>query len=282
MSLEKSTYIKSGKYVFQIKENTQMRDEEILYTAIKIGGNYPDCVSIFIYYNNNKPSNASMPHAMYDEECAITLLDKGEGSRIMIQTILEYVKKNYPTIKEIKYDDMSSIECATNEELAEVTNRKRGTHLKPMSLYNLSIAYNGQTWYEKYFGAKKVKKHEKYRERVSTLLQTKPHHFNEFIKNSNVPQNLWDELFKYYEGAKTYSDFFHSIPKPERCRLLRPWIDKFMTHYLDDIINFGWVIPMTMNGGRKTRKRLSNFYLPDGLRLSTNYQMNLGISMNDL
>jgi hypothetical protein len=55
-----------------------------------------------------------------------------------------------------------------------------------------------------------------------------------------------------------------------------------MTHYLDDIINFGWIIPMTMNGGRKTRKRMSKFYVPDGIRLSTKYQMNLGISVNDV
>ena len=127
--MEKTIQIQSGKYIFQIEENTQMRDEDILYTAIKIGGNYLDCVSIFINYNNNKPLNANMPHAMYDEKCAITHLDKGDGSRIMIKTILEYIKQNYPTIKEIKYDDMSSIECATDEELSQATNRKRGTHL---------------------------------------------------------------------------------------------------------------------------------------------------------
>ena len=285
--MEKTIQIQSGKYIFQIEENTQMRDEDILYTAIKIGGNYLDCVSIFINYNNNKPLNANMPHAMYDEKCAITHLDKGDGSRIMIKTILEYIKQNYPTIKEIKYDDMSSIECATDEELSQATNRKRGTHLKPMSLYNLSIAYNGQTWYEKYFGAKKVKKHEKYRERVTTLLQTKPPHFNDFLKITRAPEKLWDELFKFYEGAKTYSDFFHSIPKPERCQLLRPWIDEFMKHYLDDVFsNSGWIIPMSINGGgkprRQTRKRMPTFYVPDGVRLTTNYQMNLGISVNEV
>ena len=312
--MEKTIQIQSGKYIFQIEENTQMRDEDILYTAIKIGGNYLDCVSIFINYNNNKPLNANMPHP---EKCAITHLDKGDGSRIMIKTILEYIKQNYPTIKEIKYDDMSSIECATDEELSQATNRKRGTHLhlctiktptlsavmseqgvadcafqmrngvKPMSLYNLSIAYNGQTWYEKYFGAKKVKKHEKYRERVTTLLQTKPPHFNDFLKITRAPEKLWDELFKFYEGAKTYSDFFHSIPKPERCQLLRPWIDEFMKHYLDDVFsNSGWIIPMSINGGgkprRQTRKRMPTFYVPDGVRLTTNYQMNLGISVNDV
>ena len=282
--MEKTIQIQSGKYIFQIEENTQMRDEDILYTAIKIGGNYLDCVSIFINYNNNKPLNANMPHA---EKCTITHLDKGDGSRIMIKTIIEYIKQNYPTIKEIKYDDMSSIECATDEELSQATNRKRGTHLKPMSLYNLSIAYNGQTWYEKYFGAKKVKKHEKYRERVTTLLQTKPPPFNDFLKITRAPEKLWDELFKFYEGAKTYSDFFHSIPKPERCQLLRPWIDEFMKHYLDDVFsNSGWIIPMSINGGgkprRQTRKRMPTFYVPDGVRLSTNYQMNLGISVNDV
>jgi len=134
--MEKTIQIQSGKYIFQIEENTQMRDEDILYTAIKIGGNYLDCVSIFI----------------------------------------------------------------TPTEKKNETKR---------------------------------------------------------------------------------------IPKPERCQLLRPWIDEFMKHYLDDVFsNSGWIIPMSINGGgkprRQTRKRMPTFYVPDGVRLTTNYQMNLGISVNDV
>ncbi len=299
MSLqETSVKVKSGKYTFIIKEKTIVREEDIMYTTLQIGGEYPDCVSIFIQYVNNKPSSANMSHAMYDEECVTNenntnriLLSKGDGSKVMIQTLISYLRQKYPTITEIKYDDMSSIECATDEELMNAKNRKRGSNLKPMSLYNLSIAYNGLTWYEKYFGGRQqnVETHAKYRERVKILLHdkaTKPENFNEFIKIARVPPNLWTELFEFYKSTETYGEFFNLIPKTERCRLLRPWIDTFMAHYLKNVFhNSNWIMPVLVMGGKKTRKtrrKTPAFYVPNGVRLNVGYQINSGVSMDNI
>jgi hypothetical protein len=136
MSLqETSIKVKSGKYTFIINEKTLTRDEDIMYTSLQIGGDYPDCVSIFINYNDKIPSSAKMPHVMYDEKCVensnIVNLERGDGSRLMIKTLIAYLRKKYPTITEIEFDDMSSIECATDEEMA-----KNIKHVKPMTLYN--------------------------------------------------------------------------------------------------------------------------------------------------
>ena len=289
MSLQE-TYVKvkSGKYTFIIKEKTIAREQDIMYTTLQIGGDYPDCVSIFIRYADNKPSSANM--SINDAEC-VTNEKKGDGSKVMIQTLIAYLRQKYPTITEIEYDDMSSIECATNEELTSAKNLKRGSNLKPMSLYNLSIAYNGLTWYEKYFGGRQqnMETHAKYRERVKILLHdkaTKPENFNDFIKIAHVPPNLWTELFEFYKTTETYSQFFNSMPKSERCRLLRPWIDTFMAHYLKNVFyNSNWIMPALVIGGKKTRqtrRKTLEFYVPNEVRLNVGYQIISGVSIDDL
>ena len=295
MSLQE-TYVKvkSGKYTFIIKEKTIAREQDIMYTTLQIGGDYPDCVSIFIRYADNKPSSANM--SINDEECVSNEKNTNrvflsKGSKVMIQTLIAYVRQKYPTITEIEYDDMSSIECATNEQLTSAKNLKRGSNLKPMSLYNLSIAYNGLTWYEKYFGGRQqnMETHAKYRERVKILLHdkaTKPENFNDFIKIAHVPPNLWTELFEFYKTTETYSQFFNSMPKSERCRLLRPWIDTFMAHYLKNVFyNSNWIMPALVIGGKKTRqtrRKTLEFYVPNEVRLNVGYQIISGVSIDDL
>ncbi len=307
--MESITEVKSGKYTFAIRENTVSRDGELIYTSMRVGGAYPGCINITINYKNNKPDTAHLSHAMYDPECVVNkgalnaqpplILERGNGSKIIIDTAIAYIKNKYPEIKEIHYDDMSEIECGTEEEVQVVRNKsfnplKRGTNLKPLPLYYLSIAYNGQTWYEKYFGSRleNPEHHARYRERVTTLLGSKPADFNEFLKTSQAPNQLWNELYEYYKNANTYSEFFHAIPKPERCRILRPWLKAFMMHHLKNAFtNNYWIIPLqtSIKGGkiatqeqRKTRRKLSStFYVPKGIRLySESYD--LGVTMDTL
>lgn len=305
--MESSIQVKAGKYTFIIKETSYERDGEILFTTIKMGGDYQDCINVSIDYRNNKPVSAKMPHIMYDEECAYnepptiiqktstinkTLLEKGNGSKIMLQSMLTYIKQKYPTLTELKYDDMSSIDCATDTEIKNAVNRKRGSNVKPMSLYNLSIAYNGQTWYEKYFNGRmqNAEKYAKYRERVDILLNSKPVDFNDFIRITNVSKDLWDELFEYYKSAETYRNFFNAIPKIDRCRLLQSWIDAFMKHNLKGVFsNNDWIIPLGVQGGKKRtqrKKRNQKGYVPDGIRLNhhriISYKNNLGFTMDEL
>ena len=124
MDGSKKIMVTSGSYKFQIIDNILFsRDKTEIYSRnFKIGGSYPDCVIISIIYENNKPVEASIPFLLSDPECSFTIpLEKGNGAIIMIKTLLDYVYNELPTLTHIKFDDKSSIECATEEELHLLT-----------------------------------------------------------------------------------------------------------------------------------------------------------------
>ncbi len=234
-----------------------------------------------------------MPHL---EECSIgNTLDRGNGSIIMIKTLLLHIKQLYPNLSGVTFDDMSSIECGTEEDIEKNKTRirKKGTNLVPMPLYYLSIAYNGETWYEKHFKAvqQNADKHIAYKERVSKLLNDpseKPSNYLRFFEITSIPPNINNEIKNYYDNTNTYSEFFHAIPKNDRCRLLRPWIKEFMNYYLKRVFsNFDWTIDLsnitnTVGGRNKTRKNNRNYYCPKGIIKNGFLHANIGFSINDV
>jgi len=306
--------VKKGKYTFFITNNIETWNGVITGINYKIGGNIRDCVNISVQFDNNVVVSASIPHAMYDEECSLyEPLGRGEGSIIMIKTLLMHIKSLHPELKKIRFDDMSSIECATDEDLEKNRSRpiKKGTNLNsfdyvygvpsenfgyrlrfppvPMPLYYLSIAYNGESWYEKYFRAvqEDTTKQNAYRVRVNKMLNDiteKPTEYIDFLKITKVPMNIRVELENFYTNSKTYSEFFHLIPKQDRCRLLRPWIKEFMNYYLKGVFsNFDWEIQLSnIRGGSlsKTRKKQNKsekkYYYPNGFNRNMNYLKDIG------
>ena len=306
--------VKHGKYTFFITNNIETWNGVITGINYKIGGNIRDCVNISVQFDNNVAVSASIPHAMYDEECSLyEPLGRGEGSIIMIKTLLMHIKSLHPELKKIRFDDMSSIECATrgcdgaervvtdteygtlveysDEDLEKNRSRqiKKGTNLVPMPLYYLSIAYNGESWYEKYFRAvqEDATKQNAYRVRVNKMLNDiteKPSEYIDFLKITKVPMNIRVELENFYTNSKTYSEFFHLIPEQDRCRLLRPWIKEFMNYYLKGVFsNFDWEIQLSnIRGGSlsKTRKKQNKsekkYYCPNGFNRNMNY---LGVNV---
>lgn len=284
--------IKEGKYTFEITSSPDSWNGKTTGVVnYKIGGNIPDCVNISVELDNN---SASMPHAMFDEECSLhEPLGRGEGSVIMIRTLLRHIKKMHPKLTKIKFDDMSSIECATDEELERNRSRPRKKGTVPMPLYYLSIAYNGQTWYEKYFNAvqEDPAKQSAYQSKVNKMLHDpseKPEDFNKFLKITKAPMNIRAELEQYYINSTTYSEFFHLIPKHDRCRLLRPWIKEFMSFYLKGVFsNFDWEIFLSnIRGGsssktKRRKKKTTNkserkYYCPRGFKRNMNYLQDIG------
>ena len=161
-----------------------------------------------------------------------------------------------------------------------------------MPLYYLSIAYNGETWYEKYFRAvqEDTTKQNAYRVRVNKMLNDiteKPSEYIDFLKITKVPMNIRVELENFYTNSKTYSEFFHLIPKQNRCRLLRPWIKEFMNYYLKGVFsNFDWEIQLSnIRGGSlsKTRKKQNKsekkYYCPNGFNRNMNYLKDIGVNV---
>jgi hypothetical protein len=299
MDGSKKIMVSSGSYEFQIIDNTlYSRDKTEIYSrSFKIGGTYPDCVNISIIYENNKPVDASMPILLSDSECSMNKpLEKGGGAIIMIKTLLNYVYTQLPTLTHIKFDDKSSIECATEEEVKKGSKyRKKGTYVKPMPLYYFSILFNGQTWYEKYFNAKQKDevRHQHYRTRVSEFLYSLDFKtnmpFDRFVSLFNKREEEMTELYHYYNKANNFNEFFKSIPKPDRCRMVGTWIEQFMKFILKDVFyNENWIIrfPLETSGGNnKIRNRNSKtrkYYCPKGIITNSFKSKNICLFPEDI
>ena len=266
------TVVKSGKYTFQITDNTLFLRDDIYSRNFKIGGHTSECVNVSISYKDNIPS-AYIPYVVHDPMCSIDMpLDSGRGTIVMIKTLLNHIHKQIPTITEVKFEDKSNIECATDIEISKKGSRfrKQGTHVYPIPLYYFSIAFNGETWYEKHFNArqKDSKKHDAYRMKINTLLnvpETKSAMtFLDFCRLVAPPMEILEELNGYYEEADTFGGFFQSIPKSDRCRLVRDWIAKFMSSQLQGVFdNSDWIIDFPtsiLGGGKRTTKK--RYYCP--------------------
>jgi hypothetical protein len=277
--------VKKGKYTFFITNNIETWNGVITGINYKICGNIRDCVNISVQFDNNVAVSASIQQAMYDEELSLyEPLGRGEGSIIMIKTLLMHIKSLHPELKKIRFDDMSSIECTSDKDIENNRSRliKKGTNLP---LYYLSIAYNGETWYEKYFRAvqEDTTKQNAYRVRVNKMLNDiteKPTEYIDFLKITKVPMNIRVELENFYTNSKTYSEFFHLIPKQDRCRLLRSWIKEFMKYYLKGVFsNFDWEIQLS-NIISKTRKKQNKsekkYYCPNGFNRNMNCMKDIG------
>ena len=316
-------------YKFQIIDNTLFsRDKTEIYSRnFKIGGTYPDCVNISIIYENNKPVDATMPILLSDPECSFDRpLEKGGGAIIMIKTLLNYVYTQLPTLTHIKFDDKSNIECATEEELHlctfktptkwavmsergdadcafEMHNgvkkgsrfRKKGTYVKPIPLYYFSILFNGETWYEKHFNAKQKDevRHQQYRKKVTEFLYSPEFKtnmsFDRFVSLFDKREEEMTELYEYYNNANNFNDFFQSIPKQHRCRLVGSWIEQFMKFILKDVFyNENWIIhfPLETTGGntkiRNKNNKTKKYYCPKGIIRNNFQSQNICITPEDI
>jgi len=251
----------------------------------KIGSkNYTDCVNVSVSYNSdNRPNKAHIPTLVSHRLCTTdNNLESGEGSILMIKTILRYIHEKIPEITNVSFEDFSKLECGTDEEKLAKQSRALGTHayithVYPVSLFYFSLAFNGITWYEKHFNAKlDSDRYQKYREGVRIILYNKESKmdFEQFlaIATPNIEQIL--ELKQYYEKADTYHQFFSSIPQKRRCPLVRNWIHTFMAHVLKDIFQHtDWFIdintmdtPPITGGKRNTRKKskkCDTYYCPN-------------------
>jgi len=292
--------VKIGKYEFRIQDNESRSPDGKLYSRnFKIGGKYSDCVNVSIKYDKDeRPISAKIPTLVYDEECSLTAplipLDRGEGTVTMIKTLLRYIHKQLPSITEFVFEDKSTIECGTEEEKYRKRHRKRGTYATPLVLYYFSIAFNGITWYEKHFKAyqQDEKMHESYKERVKELLTNesmKPD-FNEFLRIAQPPTKYLEDLKTFYEKSSTYGEFFKSMPRDDRCQLVREWLPSFMEYYLQGVFkNTDWVIDVNKmdtsvqttgitggtkkKGRRQKQRRNRQYYCPEGrIRLSIESQ----------
>ena len=264
MNENKQTTITSGPYTFQIIDNTLLSstNTEIYGRKFKIGSTDQDWVEISIINENNKPIDARMRFLHNDgPEWSVS---NGHMYN-MIKTLLDYVYVHVqiPTLTHINFDDKTHIEYAAEDAIP---------------LYYFSIAFNGQTWYEKYFNATQSNhdRHERYRKRVAEFLyehEYKTHiQFDRFVSLFNKREEEMVELVEYYDHANNFNEFFQSIPEQDRCRLVGPWIQQFMKYMLKDVF-YGedWIIqfPLQITGENNETR---NFYYPEDMKITNNFQ----------
>jgi hypothetical protein len=272
------TLINLDKYTFQITDNTLYAREQIYCRKIIIDcNNIIGYINVSISYSKNEPVSASITKIIYDQDCSIDIpLDRGEGSITMIKTLFQYIHKQLPTITEINFEDKSNIECIDEYEIP---------------LYYFSIAFNGETWYEKHFNArqKDKTKHDKYKAKINDLLHSTQLKINtsfiQFLQIAKPPIEIIDELEKYYTTASTFGLFFQSIPKKDRCRLVRHWISTFMEFHLQDVFsNAGWIIelPIILKGGKNGKNNTRKYYCPKGRIKHTKTYKDFGVDIFDL
>jgi hypothetical protein len=260
-------FVKVGKYEFKISESIKSYNDRIISHTFKIGGIYDNCIGVSYTYNYmNKPISAKIPHALYEPECSTgSNLEKGEGTIIMLKSLLNYVYNKIPSVNNFIFDDMSHIDCVEKD----MSKKPPRSPTKPLNLAYFSIAYHGKTWYEKNFNAKMkdINKYNKYRERLEFLTDpSKKVDYIDFLRIARPNSELFPYLEKIYNNSKTYRDFFEAIPKSKRCDILYSWLVTFMEYYLRDVYsNYDWVIDVnTMNnisGGSKKKSYSGKYKL---------------------
>jgi hypothetical protein len=252
--MSKKEIIEVGKYRFQITTNIQTYRDQIIIHTYRIGGDYEDCINISYKYNNNKPVQAKIPHLLYEPECALgSVLEKGSGTELIIKSAIYYAYKDVPSIPIFEFEDDSHIDCV-EKDISIPPPRKA---VKPLNLAFFYIAYHGKTWYEARFNAKMInaEKYGKYKKSLEFLIDpAKKVSFQDFLQIIGTALTSLDKcslLEKYYSSAKTYRDFFESIPRSKRCEMLSGWLNTFMEYYIGHIFSDkGWYIDVnTMNSG---------------------------------
>ncbi len=264
--------IKVGKYEFEITENINYYEGELYYKTYKIKGNVKDCIGIAVnyLYQQQKPS-ANFINLAYDEKCSKSVdLDKGDGSRIMVKAALKYVWEKNPLITSFEFQDSSEIDCS--ESLRFPLNYNK------ISLFYFSMAFNEQTWYEKYFGARlnTESKHDRYKQRLHNVLHTpelKPTY--RFLQQKvMINPEIMNETT--YNTFSTLGEVFQSIPKQQRCDNASNWIVGIMEILMKSYVkNSDWIIPMVTStityGGKRSHSHVTRrYYCPKNVRISGN------------
>lgn len=211
---------------FIINENISEYHKIIFSYDIQIK-NKNHCLSVSYSFKKNTPISAKLH---WDSEYLVI-------SEIVIKKLLEYSYNKINTIPIFEFHDTSHI---------EYINRHTGLAEARLKLPYFSIAYTGKTWFEIYFNATMINKrrYADYRSRVEFLTDKQAKgSFLQFLQIAQPPLHQVDSLEEYYKEAETYREFFKNIPRSTRSRILFPWLNNFMSHYIGDIYTmYGWEI----------------------------------------
>ena len=260
MSTKKDIYsyigtIKTDKYKYKISVDSSERKidgKDIIYSRYFNFGIYTNnlgekktCVDIYVMYPELQKEDRFVNYKLaklitthHNEKCSIDeKLNRGEGTRHMINTAMQFVCAVCPFVEGFQINDASTRKC-DNDTI--------------ITLSYFSIIQNNKTWYEKNFNASigDASKKEKYKKIINQLKNNDLPEWETFYIQylRNTDKEITTKLHDAYVVSKKYDDFFEKINKlgaSKACILIQPWIDKFMlTTGLDSYILFTqWIIP---------------------------------------
>jgi hypothetical protein len=237
-----------------------------------IGSPTLPCFSLSIPFIMDNPQVANMCNVKRIRECLNKDVDDDTWEKYSfpveaINKIIEILHSQFPSVKFIKLEDESHIECSYNP-------------LDKLDLLYYSVALYGKSWYEKNFDAYFIPRDKfidykcKSKE-LQTLKKKQSIPFDTIEKliidkGSDYAYNMLrlhnNDFRNMYEQSDTIPEFFLKlskfIPKNDKCLMFKEWIKHFVIKHVGEI-DRKWVIDVysftiTQHGGRRTRKRKSN------------------------
>jgi hypothetical protein len=220
------------------------------------------CVDIYVMYPDLKkelPSTnykiAKLITTHYNEKCSIDKkLERGEGTRHMINTAMYFVSKMCPFIEGFDINDTSAVQQSPDPAIGwgDASTRQCDNNTT-IALSYFSITQYQKTWYEKNFKAfiPDEQKRLKYETTIEDLLSKDLSDWDTFnaIFLRNINKDVKEVLKEIYKESKTYRSFFKNIHNQgisKACIYLQPWIEKLMmTTDLRNYVMFTqWIIPI--------------------------------------
>jgi hypothetical protein len=218
----------------------ESKDSYILY----FGGLYFYCLYAIIskldspmarYFN---PERGSLPEVHYSVKCSLEEnFRRGIDTTMLIRLAVSYIKKTYPHVKILSFNDASYRECdiGTKVELPE-----------------LAMITTGKTWYETHFGAYPSQEAQNTLKRAKSKLKEIKDDLSweKFKHVMFVADPLPDATLKAaYDKADTLQDFFlwlrGEIGVPEFCAFCAPWLHAFFMHAIGvTVTNLGYMLPI--------------------------------------
>ena len=141
---------KRNKYILRIYSlngfKIKVYDSAYL-VIIRIGIENEECIRLTIIKDDNPANyNAELDIFNYQIGCNITGdMERTEGTKLMMKTIIEFIKSKYPMITQLFLLDASMFKCD-----------KIGNYRNSFSLYDYYVFKYGSTYYNHNFGAEIV------------------------------------------------------------------------------------------------------------------------------
>jgi len=195
-------------------------------------GNYDVfCIDVQLFKGDeNHAVTGILTKARWDKDCSLDdPFEKGDDSILIIRFLMSYIKKQYPYVKDVIFNDMSTKECDNGGSV---------------NLAGMKVLMDGHTWYEEHFEATM---YEPYRELYNKLKENITSYkqkmsfdtFSGYAKPSNTGIPV-EEIRALYDASKTWQAFFSGMREKLGISKLCIWLSHngWFNLFIDSVLRF--------------------------------------------